>query len=57
MKEIALKILLQNQGCHICGSLGLNIQEIKTSRQPSDIDINIPYGYNFKPIEDMEFLS
>jgi len=55
LREIAELIIKKNPGCHIGGSLGLNIQGFETRRQPSDIDINTPHKYRFLPIEGMVF--
>jgi hypothetical protein len=51
--ELAKKIQQQNPKAAFSGSLALNLQEVKTRRQPGDIDIYIPYDIIFSPIEGM----
>lgn len=52
--KIALAIIETNPGCKISGSLALSLQEIKTKRSINDIDIYVPAGFKFIPIEGMK---
>jgi hypothetical protein len=45
--EIVKLILDINPDCAISGSVALNIQDIKTRREPKDIDIYLPYCKRF----------
>ncbi len=53
LEEIAQRILVANPKALLSGSLALNLQGLKTKRNPSDIDIYIPWGEKFEKIEDM----
>lgn len=53
--EIASEIQAENNGSLLSGSLGLNMLGFKTAREPNDIDIYIPYGFKFKPVNGLYF--
>lgn len=53
LTEITDKILEVNDDVLISGSLALNILNIKTRREPNDIDLYLKYGKVFTPIEGM----
>lgn len=47
-------ILKANPNCLLSGSAALNLQGIKTAREPKDIDIFRPYSEKFVLIEGMK---
>lgn len=53
LKELAFEILDANAGCLLSGSIGLKELGYKPRREPSDIDIFLPYGQKFMPLSSM----
>lgn len=51
--EIAKEILKINPKAALSGSLALNIQKVKTMREPSDIDVYMPYFESLSKIDGM----
>jgi hypothetical protein len=51
---LAKQILDINPFALVSGSLALNVQGIRTLREPTDLDIWMPIDYEFCPIEGME---
>jgi len=51
------KIKIRNPEIVLSGSLALNLQGIKTRRNPEDLDLFIPYGYSFINDNEKEFVD
>lgn len=51
--NIAYDIIDENEGVLLSGSLALHELGIKLRRKPTDIDLYLPYGQKFQPIEGM----
>lgn len=51
--DIAYNIIDENPGVLLSGSLALHELGIKLRRKPTDIDLYLPYGQKFQPIEGM----
>lgn len=50
---IAIDILKANPDCLLSGSIALRLQDVDTMRPPKDIDIYLPIGVEFTPINGM----
>lgn len=51
--EIAKEIVALNPECLLSGSLALNLQGMKTLREPKDLDFYLPYKVELKKPEGM----
>src|SRR6187549_2131939 len=48
LQEIANELIMLNPKMLISGSVGLRMQGIKIEREPSDLDMYLPYGEELK---------
>lgn len=54
LRDLAALILKHNPKCYLSGGLALNLQNVKTRREPGDIDIYVPFNVKVQPVPGME---